>query len=529
MGNTSLGVLILLLWKILLCCGQAPAPVLTIDPNWSTFYTGESVTFRCDMNKGKDNDWEYQIRNVQQQVIYNSDKTFILEYLHTGHSGEYQCCGRSRESHSIKCSKTVLITVLDAPRASLTAGSTNIPVGGSVTLSCSMGPSAGWKYRWLRQTSGSYVLVRSDNEENKDIAITKGGIYQCVGIRGNPNFFYSDWVTIQITISNKVFVTRQPNWPQIFSGETITLTCEVQGGETTKWTYEWKRSGSFIYRTNRKDWTFRVSKFSSGDYMCQCRKTDDWYSLTTWSEAITLSVSAGTSNAQLRADSTELPVGGRVTLTCSMNSSSSSSPSSSDWKYFWYRGNKSSEPLTKQQVVFPSNGKISVSEEGQYWCRGGRGEPVYYTDYSDHIRIITVSSPANASLPVMLTVGPLSGIILIILLLLLWRYRRSKGLFCIRCKVLKHTSQSSTTSHGVNQAESHEYTSPLQGGTHLYDFVKSSEVVENVADKSGEVTYSLIEIKNLRKMRRPHEPEEDTIYSEVRTEPAGRISSNCQS
>ncbi|MEQ2185218.1 hypothetical protein GOODEAATRI_015982, partial [Goodea atripinnis] len=91
--------------------------------------------------------------------------------------------------------------------------------------------------------------------------------------------------------SNKVFVTRQPNWPQIFSGETITLTCEVQGGETTKWMYEWRRSGTVIQRTNSKDWTFRVSKFSSGDYMCQCRKTDDWYSSTQCSEAITLSVS----------------------------------------------------------------------------------------------------------------------------------------------------------------------------------------------------------------------------------------------
>ncbi|MEQ2257478.1 hypothetical protein ILYODFUR_035270, partial [Ilyodon furcidens] len=95
--------------------------------------------------------------------------------------------------------------------------------------------------------------------------------------------------------SNKVFVTQQPNRPQIFSGETITLTCEVQGGETTEWTHEWRRSGTAVNQTHSKDWTFRVSESSSGDYMCQCRRRDDWYSSTQWSESITLSVSAGVS------------------------------------------------------------------------------------------------------------------------------------------------------------------------------------------------------------------------------------------
>ncbi|XP_014881856.1 high affinity immunoglobulin gamma Fc receptor I-like [Poecilia latipinna] len=67
----------------------------------------------------------------------------------------------------------------------------------------------------------------------------------------------------------------------------------------------------------------------------------------------------------------------------------SSSSSSSDWKYDWYKEQSSSKPLTSQDADFPSNGQMSVSEEGLYWCRGGRGEPVYYTDYSDPISIKT--------------------------------------------------------------------------------------------------------------------------------------------
>ncbi|XP_016532659.1 uncharacterized protein LOC107837522 [Poecilia formosa] len=118
--------------------------VLTIDPNWSTFHPGESVTFICDMNEAQ-------------------------------------------------------------PKAKLTAGSTTIPVGGSVTLSCSVEPSAGWKYRWFRRTINTPEVQLTD-EENRDINVKQGGIYRCVGVRGNTNFHsvVSDDViiTIRLTVSS---------------------------------------------------------------------------------------------------------------------------------------------------------------------------------------------------------------------------------------------------------------------------------------------------------------------------------------
>jgi len=62
-------------------------------------------------------------------------------------------------------------------------------------------------------------------------------------------------------------------------------------------------------------------------------------------------------------------------------------PSSSGWRYYWYRDENSSEPLTEQEAVFHSNGQISVSLEGPYRCRGGRGKPDYFTEFSDPISI----------------------------------------------------------------------------------------------------------------------------------------------
>uniref|UniRef100_A0A8C4II23 Ig-like domain-containing protein n=1 Tax=Dicentrarchus labrax TaxID=13489 RepID=A0A8C4II23_DICLA len=181
-------------------------------------------------------------------------------------------------------------------------------------------------------------------------------------------------------VSNRASLTLQPNWPQIFSGETITLRCEIDGGGDTQWTYEWEPTSSNTQSSTHSEYrTIRAQWSHSGDYRCKGRK--DSYSSTEWSDYIRLTVSSQRPKAQLRADDRDIPVGGSVTLTCSVN------PSSSGWKYFWYRGKKTSEPLTTPDVVFLSTGQIRVSQGGLYWCRGGRGDPVYYTEYSDPISI----------------------------------------------------------------------------------------------------------------------------------------------
>ena len=80
-------------------------------------------------------------------------------------------------------------------------------------------------------------------------------------------------------------MTLQPNWPLIYSGETITVRCEIQGGADTRWEYEWRENSVDV---SRKDKEFRISSASIShtvDFMCMGRK--DFF-LTEWSEAITL-------------------------------------------------------------------------------------------------------------------------------------------------------------------------------------------------------------------------------------------------
>uniref|UniRef100_I3JM85 Ig-like domain-containing protein n=1 Tax=Oreochromis niloticus TaxID=8128 RepID=I3JM85_ORENI len=213
------------------------------------------------------------------------------------------------------------------------------------------------------------------NEANRVISVSQGGLYHCRGGRGDPVYYTEDSsdVTVKETLPSKPTVSLQPSWTQIYSGETVTVRCEIQGGEGAQWTYEWRAAKLNTPPTSNEYRIIRATESDSGGYSCRGRRD---YFFSEWSDIITLTVSYKP-KAKLRADNTAVPVGGSVTLTCSVNPSSSSS----GWKYYWYRDNVTVD------VVSPSNGQISVSQEGLYRCRGGRGNPVYYTEDSQEVQI----------------------------------------------------------------------------------------------------------------------------------------------
>ncbi|XP_026104582.1 Fc receptor-like protein 5 [Carassius auratus] len=76
--------------------------------------------------------------------------------------------------------------------------------------------------------------------------------------------------------------------------------------------------------------------------------------------------------------------GNTVTLICHMNPATG-------WDFYWYKHTLHSE--TKTQTNSYRVKIDSVSAGGQYWCRAGRGKPVYYTQYSDALWVNVTVSP----------------------------------------------------------------------------------------------------------------------------------------
>ncbi|XP_023252561.1 basement membrane-specific heparan sulfate proteoglycan core protein-like [Seriola lalandi dorsalis] len=282
-----------------------------------------------------------------------------------------------------------LIYSADKPKATLRADRRTIPAGGRVALTCSVDGSDDWKYYGFRRDSHSVADPVRDVRAHGVMVVSEGGFYRCRGGRGDPELFSqnSEEVLIQKTVYSWVTVTLQPSSSLIYSGEKITVRCEMQGGGDTGWTYEWRTPSSNNPPSHSEYTISRATESHSGDYSCRGRR--DYY-LTEWSQVMRLTVSRSEATATLTADRTVLAAGGRVTLTCSVDRSYS-------WKYVWFR--RTSVSSEAQTVGDTDQPNTVITQGGVYTCRGRRGQPEFFTQESSKVTIKeTVSSRVTVTL-----------------------------------------------------------------------------------------------------------------------------------
>lgn len=88
---------------------------------------------------------------------------------------------------------SLIIQTANKPTATLTPARTTIRTGGSVTLTCSVYGSEGWKfYCYKRSTDSSEPQVMRNNKLDR-VIVSEGGHYYCRGGRGDQDpLFYTE-------------------------------------------------------------------------------------------------------------------------------------------------------------------------------------------------------------------------------------------------------------------------------------------------------------------------------------------------
>ncbi|XP_043954181.1 Fc receptor-like protein 5 [Gambusia affinis] len=346
-------------------------PTVNQHPSWPVVFRGETVTLRCEMQDDEGTQWTYE------WSPNNRNPTTSNEY----------------KIDSISESDT------NEPKASLTASDDIIPAGDSVTLTCSVDIGVGWKFDWFRQESEfSTAPPIRISESDGVFFITEGGVYSCRGGRGNPVFYTgtSNKVTIQKTVPITPTVIQQPNWAQIYRGERVTLRCEIQDDGGSQWTYEWET-------TNRNSPTsseIMITVDSSEDYKCRGRR--DSFTFTEWG-VVTLTVISPKPQPVLSVSPSWPNPGASVTLSCE-----GLELQSAGWMFFWYKTVPvwSSSTYTYELLPGSTNGTEQNSFiingptlTAGFVCRAERGEPKFYTDYSE-VKFVWSAGSAAASLSV---------------------------------------------------------------------------------------------------------------------------------
>ncbi|XP_058874369.1 Fc receptor-like protein 2 [Acipenser ruthenus] len=259
--------------------------------------------------------------------------------------------------------------------------------GDTVTLSCVVeGSSDGWRYLWYkdsRETSAPQTDSSSGTGAGYTIsaaALSHSGEYWCRAGRGS-NLFYSEYsnaVKIQVSELPQTTLTLEPPFPEICTGETVTLRCGVKGG-STGWKYLWYKDSEDTpvlqtadRSTTGDSYTITAAAVSDqGQYCCRGRRGDQpVYSQL--SDKVTLTVS----DEWVILQTPPQPVieGDALTLRCRDRYNFHIT------RVVFYKDNKE---LQSQADTELSVARVSKSDEGSYKCRAWGWSYYHYGDSAE--------------------------------------------------------------------------------------------------------------------------------------------------
>ncbi|XP_060731484.1 Fc receptor-like protein 2 [Tachysurus vachellii] len=367
-------------------------------------FSGEKVTFRCEIQSTKDTEWTYiWYKNYYTENSYKTQE-FSISSVTDSDSDTYSCRGMSSNSQVSEKSAPVTLTVsaflTEKPKPELASDLKGAALtGNSVILSCTLTPqSAGWKFYWIKPTQSSETETETHQYIISSVRVSDGGQYRCRAGRGNPVYYtdYSDvlWVNV-IGESSPVSLIIRPSRTQHFTADSLSLSCEDQS-DSTGWTVRrYTHSETSFDCSSVSGSTCNISSLSTshtGVYWCQSE-----------SGGCSNSVNITVHNGAVILDSPVHPVteGQPLILHCLDRSKHLGSGVN------FYQNDSILQNQTTGEMIISS---VSKSDEGFYHCKHPeRGEsPKSWVSVRDGKAPTSVlkllSSVATASLYVLVTI-----------------------------------------------------------------------------------------------------------------------------
>ncbi|KAM9501667.1 Fc receptor-like protein 5 [Clarias gariepinus] len=446
---------------VTLTVSEKAKPVLTVSPqSWLT--EGDSVTLSCEVTDSS-TDWTFswyrqvpyrdgllQLKNNHSYVELLSDSSrgsggnYTLSPAALNHTGVYRCRGE-REQFFTKFSKPQPVWITgESPPVSLimNPNRTQHFTGDSLSLSCEdQSNSTGWTVRrythservsdctqWGSVTgstckisplypshTGVYWCESESGENSNPVNITSVRLYRTM-MEFRPLSVMlllislipltpaqgATLLTVGCFIgSAKAVVTIKPD-KHVYRGENVTLTCDIQGGGDTEWTYSWYKDNN-TFHSERKNKVFTnstikwatirfINDFDSGDYTCRGQRRDSQSSEI--SDAVTLTVSGKSPPVSLiiNPNRTQHFTNDSLSLSCEDQCNSTG------WTVRRYKQNNTGSNCSQWGSVTGSTCEISslsTSYTGVYWCESESGENSNPVNITVHDGNVILESPVH--------------------------------------------------------------------------------------------------------------------------------------
>ncbi|XP_063049231.1 basement membrane-specific heparan sulfate proteoglycan core protein-like [Engraulis encrasicolus] len=395
-------------------------PKPTVVMSMDTVYHGEAVTLTCviEPSGGWKYGWGYKrwTSNDLSSLREPDTNTYKIDSADESNQGYYACRGkregsrrqttysntaevkvkavlplpvsvlpqrlRLTEDNSLIIISVLILTALPTPVLSVEPDSP-VFTGETVTLRCAIGNEDIWKYMWYKGQRNIAISDPSKTHVISNAAESHKGRYWCQGERKDrlTSTQRSNEITLNVRALPTATLTAVPQSP-VFTGETVTMTCVIEslGG----WTYKWYKEPSRVPVSEGNTFTFTsAAESDEGQYWCQGERRGR---PTSSQRSMEMSLDVIESKPQLVNRKTQLFTGDSVTLTCELDITSG-------LLFYWYKDTQTSTLVAQTDGNSYSISFAKVSDGGQYWCRAGRGDPVYYTQYSNEVQLNVTERP----------------------------------------------------------------------------------------------------------------------------------------
>ncbi|XP_076144969.1 hemicentin-2-like isoform X2 [Alosa pseudoharengus] len=359
-----------------------PTARVTVESPEGPYYPGDEVTLRCDI--AEYTGWYWYIWRRGNDYIQPQNGQSITTAL-PDKAGQYQytCEGRSRNRPKTSQRSTpASVSVRAFPLPTLTVQPNPVFTGESVTLTCGIQPSLGWSYAWDKLLSSRVSETNSNTLTISRATVSDQGGYTCSGVREGSRKTSPYSNTVQLTVEQLPLATLtvEPQSP-VFTGENVTLKCVIES--LSGWTYKWYKESSRTPVSEGNTFTIRgAAESHKGQYWCQGERR---HRPTSSQESRRITLDVKDSKPKLTSPGHQLLIGDSVTLKCELGVSSG-------LVFHWYRDTQISDPVAQTDGNSYSISSVKDSDGGPYWCRAGRGDPVFYTQYSDAAEIKFIAS-----------------------------------------------------------------------------------------------------------------------------------------
>ncbi|XP_039597134.1 Fc receptor-like protein 5 [Polypterus senegalus] len=369
---------------------ELPKPVISHYPEWTDLYSGENMTIMCEFEEG----WQYQwIKNGKPINTHEGDQNktgslYIITDPTQPKEQKYQCQGYN-EKRKVFTKKSELVTlkISDLPKPTLKRQPAyrTLYEGDSVSLKCEVKGVS--KYLWLKDgkllSSEERVNTNGDTYNIKAATQSDNGVYGCQGFIEDRNVHTP--VSKPLTLSlSELFtdpvLTIIPA-TSVFDGDPVILQCQ---STSTKWetqlNYSFLKDEGTLHHDSKQNriQIFKTSETDIGKYTCEVDVTGTNIKKTSNSVQLTVKGSNPKPVLTLIPPWEYIFTMETVSLVCQVDSKRD------DWKYQWFKdGDDTPLPCNDNCNIT----RVTVSDEGRYWCRGKRGDPPVYSQTSNFVSL----------------------------------------------------------------------------------------------------------------------------------------------